>query len=391
MEIIAAFNEVGTYRGAAAMCDCDAKHGSSRTYPTGVDGSPEKLAVWSQIGTLQGSDASSTDQFGVSVGLSRGTAFVGAPGHGGGSEYVFADSGRGWRQEAELRGSDTLPGDQFGTDVSVSATTLVVGAPGRDGGRAYVFTQQGGAWEQVAELQGSDTSPGDQSGASVAISGGTVIVSAPGRDNTAGRAYIFTTSGAHWIQAQEILGSDTGAFDLVGAAVAVSGDTAVVGASGRRSGRLYVFRRTQSGWVQSAELAPVPVTSYLVGTFSDYFALSGNTLLVTTPGENTAAPHLSPAVVLDQTASGWTTPYSLMPRAARPNAGFATSVALSGANALVGGAPGALAYLFQRSGRGWELSTELHGSPPDGITTAVAISDSTALVALPGSVAVFRA
>jgi hypothetical protein len=99
---------------------------------------------------------------------------------------------------------------------------------------------------------------------------------------------------------------------------------------------------------------------------------------------------LSPAVVLDETASGWTTPYSLMPTTANSNADFATSVALSGENALVGGAPGARAYLFKRLSSGWELSTELHGSPTEGITTAVAISDLTALVAVPGSVAVFR-
>jgi hypothetical protein len=363
-------------------------HGSVGTHPTRVEGSP---AVWRQIGTLQGSDASPTDRFGVSVALSGRTAFVGAPGHGGGSVYVFAESGRGWRQVAELTGSDISPGDQFGTDLSVSATTLVVGAPGRDGGRAYVFTQKGGAWQQSAELQGSDTSEGDQFGTSVAVSGDTSIVSAPGRDGEAGRAYIFTASGGHWVQAQEIVGSDTGTLDQFGAAVDVSGDTAVVGATGHNSGTLYVFRQTPSGWVQSAELAPIPVTSYRLGNFSGYFALSGNTLLVTAPGENTASPHLSPVVVLDETASGWTTPYSLAPTTANSNADFATSVALSGEHALVGGAPGARAYLFKRVSSGWELSTELHGSPTEGITTAVAISDSTALVAVPGSVAVFRA
>ena len=57
-----------------------------------------------------------------------------------------------------------------------------MGAPGYAGhaGRAYVFTKTGAGWKQAAELKGSDTAAGDYFGYSVAISGTTAVVGAPG-------------------------------------------------------------------------------------------------------------------------------------------------------------------------------------------------------------------
>ena len=68
---------------------------------------------------------------------------------------------------------------------------------------------------QLAELKGSDTAAGDVFGCSVAISGTTAVVGASGHAKDAGRAYVFTKTAAGWKQAAELKGSDTVAGDLL--------------------------------------------------------------------------------------------------------------------------------------------------------------------------------
>ena len=85
-------------------------------------------------------------------------------------------------QLAELVGSDTVAGDYFGSSVTISGTTAVVGAGyhAKIAGRAYVFTKTGAGWKQTAELKGSDTVAGDGFGDSVGLSGTTAVVGAEG-------------------------------------------------------------------------------------------------------------------------------------------------------------------------------------------------------------------
>ena len=104
----------------------------------------------------------------------------------------------------------------------------------------------------AAQLRGSDTQSPDDFGAAVAVSGSTAVVGAPGHGG--GRAYVFTAAAAGWTQTAEVQGSDTAAGDSFGTAVAISGSTAVAGAPGRGGGRAYAFTRTATGWTQTAEL-----------------------------------------------------------------------------------------------------------------------------------------
>ncbi|HXP33261.1 MAG TPA: hypothetical protein VN820_04545 [Acidimicrobiales bacterium] len=92
-----------------------------------------------------------------------------------------------------MKGSDTVAKDSFGSSVAISGTTAVVGATGHanGAGRAYLLTKTGATWKQVAELKGSDTVARDGFGWSVAISGNTAVVGAIDHAFSAGRAYVF--------------------------------------------------------------------------------------------------------------------------------------------------------------------------------------------------------
>jgi hypothetical protein len=75
-------------------------------------------------------------------------------------------------------------------------------------------------------------------GISVAISGDTLVVGAYGEDTTAidsGAVYVFVRTGSTWTQEAFLKASNVDAYDFFGCAVAVSGDTVVVGAHGEDS------------------------------------------------------------------------------------------------------------------------------------------------------------
>jgi hypothetical protein len=165
-------------------------------------------------------------------------------------------------QVAYLKASNTDAGDFFGVAVSVSGDTVVVGAAAEDSnatgvngdqsnnsatnsGAAYVFVRNGTTWSQQAYLKASNTGVGDFFGRPVSVSGDTIVVGAQSEasnatgvngdqsDNSApasGAAYVFVRNGTTWSQQAYLKASNTGAVDVFGYSVSVSGDTVVVGA-----------------------------------------------------------------------------------------------------------------------------------------------------------------
>jgi hypothetical protein len=286
---------------------------------------------WKQVAPLEGSDTVAGDWFGSSVAISGTTIVVGASeaDYGTGRAYVFAKTGAGWKQTAELEASDSSGlDDYFGDSLAISGTTVVVGA--WDHARAYVYAKMGTGWKQTAELKGSDTVFGDDFGWSVAISGTTVVVGAPSHANSAGRAYVFTRTGAGWTQAAELKGSDTVANDTFGSSVAISGTTVVVGAPAHAylDGQAYVLSRTPAGWEQTAELNRSD--SWPVGLFGNSVAISGTTIVVGDFGN---------AFVLAKAGAVWEQVAELQGSNTVANDYFGNSVAISGTTVVVG-APG---------------------------------------------------
>src|SRR5207244_2622086 len=132
--------------------------------------------------------------------------------------------------------------------VAVSGDTALVGAYGDNHGSVYVFTRAGGVWTQQAKLTASDGAVGDVFGYNVALSGDTALVGARNANAQQGAAYVFTRSGGVWTQQQKLTAGDGVAQDHFGRGVALSGDTALVGASGddvgaanTSEGSAYVF------------------------------------------------------------------------------------------------------------------------------------------------------
>jgi hypothetical protein len=227
--------------------------------------------LWVESAKLTAADGAPQDAFGLSVSLDGDTAAIGAPGSGSaGAVYIFTRSGGGWTQQGMLIASDLTTDVQFGYSVSLHGDTVLVGAcndsPGGMvyGGSAYVFTRSGGVWTQQAKLTASDATIDDQFGRSVAIEGDTALVAAPGNDHTAGEnagaVYVFACSDGVWTQQGKWTASDAAAYDRFGRSLALSGDTALVGAPGddhagnEDAGSVYLFVRSSGVWTEQTKL-----------------------------------------------------------------------------------------------------------------------------------------
>jgi len=258
---------------------------------------------WGQVKKLTASDGADGDVFGDAVAISGDTVVVGAWGADSwkGAAYVFArnqDGANVWGQVQKLTASVGATYDHFGDGVAISGDTVVVGAYGDDSGKGavYVFARnQGGAdqWGQVKKFTASDGAANDHFGNAVAISGDTAVVGVDGDDSDRGAAYVFARnqggSPDNWGQVRKLAASDSAANDHFGNAVAISGDTAVVGAYGDDSwkGAAYVFARNQSGADQWGQVQKLTAAD---GAADDIFgiavAMSGDTVVVGADGDD---------------------------------------------------------------------------------------------------------
>ena len=146
-------------------------------------------------------------------------------------------------EDFKLLASDGAADDKFGWSVAVSGDTAVVGALGNPNRfRAYVFVKPATGWSgtlnEAANLFASDAATTTtEFGFSVAVSGDTALVGARLDDDGgsgSGSAYVFVKPAlGGWVDAVEdakLLASDGAVLDNFGVSVALDGDTAVVGA-----------------------------------------------------------------------------------------------------------------------------------------------------------------
>jgi uncharacterized repeat protein (TIGR01451 family) len=357
-------------------------------------------------------DGAANDSFGISVALSGDTAVVGAYGDGiganggQGSAYVFTRSGTVWSQQAKLSADDGAAIDLFGISVALSGDTVVVGAREDDigantnQGSAYVFTRSGTVWSQQAKLSASDGAAGDMFGISVALSGDTAVVGASGDDIGAnpnqGSAYVFTRSGSVWSQQAQLSAGDGAVNDAFGSSVALSGDTAVVGAhqddigANPNQGSAYVFTRSGTVWSPQTKLSAGD------GAAGDMFgisvALSGDTAVVGALWDDIGANvDQGSAYVFTRSGTVWSQQTQLSAGDGAAGDNFGGSVALSGDTAVVGASGDDIgananqgsAYVFTRSGTVWNQQAKLSagdGAADDSFGDSVALSGDTAVV-----------
>jgi hypothetical protein len=168
---------------------------------------------------------------------------------------------------AQLKASDAAANRYFGSSTSISGDTLAIGAPLASGGAisnndgsVYLFRWTGTGWAQEQKLLGPSAVSGTQTdfGRAIAVSGETLVIGARLDDSAAtdgGAAYVYVRNAGVWTFQQKITASNAAANDNFGDAVAIDGDTIVVAASGADAGgtdrgSVYAFVRSGTTWSQ---------------------------------------------------------------------------------------------------------------------------------------------
>ncbi|WP_035983201.1 FG-GAP repeat protein [Leptospira meyeri] len=312
-----------------------------------------------------------------------------------------------WESQAYLKAPNAEASDQFGTAVAISGDTIVVGAIGESSNQTTIANGEGAS---------SDNSLG-----------------------LSGAVYVYQRTGSTWSQQAYIKAPNAEASDQFGVAVAIDGDTIVIGAnledsnqttitngssasgdnSASNAGAVYVYKRSGSTWAQEAYLKPSNAEA------SDQFgfpvAISGDTIVVgtyledsnqttitngpTASGDNSATS-AGAIYVFQRSGSTWSQQAYIKPSNAETQDSFGKGLAISGDTIVAGanledsnqttitnggtassnnGATSAgAAYVYQRTGSTWVEQAYLkapNAEAGDQFGEDVAISKDTIVVA----------
>jgi hypothetical protein len=295
-----------------------------------------------------------------------------------------------------ITASDGAALDNLGISASISGNRALVGAyqatinSNFGAGAAYIFDATTGA--QIQKLVANDGTILDNFGYAVSLSGNTALVGAAadavnGNSNQ-GSAYLFNaTTGA---QTQKLVSNDGTVSDFFGISVAVSGNTALVGASltdtltNNNQGSVYVFNATTGAQTQKL-IANDGVSN---AEFGRSVSISGNFALIGAHQDTISGNFGQGSAYLFDTATG-TQIRKLMASDGAANDKFGYSVSLSGNLALVGAYDADIngnltqgaAYLFDVT-TGLQLFkfTALDGAAFDSFGYSVALSGNLALI-----------
>ena len=381
-----------------AQCDDDLGTNAGAAYVFTRSGT-----TWSNEATLTASDADVGDTFGSSASLSGDTVVIGAyVEDGAGAAYAFTRSGTTWTQQAKLTASDRSGSEYFGYSASLEGDMVVIGAFNDDVGvvpycgSAYVFTRSGTEWTEQMHLTATDAGANDYLGWSIGLSGGTVIAGAYGDDDNgaeAGAAYLFdVTPNQPPVAADDpglmtavttAMADDGAASDMLGVDVAISGDTALVGAygdddGGGISGSAYVFVKNGTTWVQQAKL--VADDAAVHSWFGYSVAIEGDTAIVGAPMADSPEVDAGAIYVFTRTGQSWSQ-VAKITGDGTADSRFGWAVDLSGDTLVSGSGSDAgwfgAAYVFTGSGASWTRQAKLtasDGEYADEMGNAVAVS-----------------
>ena len=289
------------------------------------------------------------------------------------------------------------------------------------------------SWREQKTLHAAPSQVNDRFGLAVAVQGGRAVVGAYGNE----AAYVFERDGEEWRSAATLVGHDLFPPDpyspeYYGLAVALDGDTVVVGAPDKRfedpakpkpnnirllGGRVYVFKQSPQGTFAEVQSFGADDTLY-----GDYFgaslALQGDTLVVGASDQpgigrgDTGVATLSGAAYVFRRQNGkFVQQQKLVAPQRCAGDSFGQSVAISGNDIIVGApedrgyvpgtvrtSPTGAVYAFTKNGSTWGEGMRL---VPAGLAVHARLGWSVSVqadafvagapsTAIPGSAFVYR-
>lgn len=294
--------------------------------------------------------------------------------------------------------------DRFGWSVAISGNTMVVGEPDNDSstpgsvagaGAAYVYVRNGATWTLQATLAAPTPPPAgesDEFGWAVAIDGDTIVVGAPNYrtgGGPTGAAFVYRRFEGGWPAPTALPAETIAAGERYGSSVAIHYRTIVVGAPNDEStrGSVWPYLWTGSVWETQGTQYGTSVGDKLgsaVGVWVD-------TLIAGEPGDDAVDPDVGAIRVYTRSGSAWTFRQQLRAPDGDAEDYFGSPISMSG-NSVIVGAPNknsgtdlkaGKAYIFTNPGDAWEWQATLSEPVPAAerwYGTGVALDGDTAVV-----------
>lgn len=295
-----------------------------------------------------------------------------------------------------VRPNDLGSQDQFPSAIAIDGNSAFLGTFNQPTatakGAVYVATHNI-SWSITQKLmEPNGAAAGHQFGAAVAVQGFWAVVGAPG----ASAAYVFQLSGTTWTYVQKLSISPSELGDFFGASVAIAGDTIAIGAYGSNSyvGKVYIFRYNGSSWGQ----VPSQILTANDGQSLDFFgyslALSNNSLIVGAYGDDEpSGTNFGSSYIFKFNGTQWAFQQKLQAPDGASGDNFGQAVAIDTNKLIIGasrdddvGNNAGSAYIFALEGTQWNFKKKLIGSDTvagDWFGTSVAIRGNTVLVGSP--------
>ncbi len=266
-----------------------------------------EIATGQMIRTLLPDISNSDGAFGFAIAATDERIIIGSQWEhvnypGDGAAYLF-NTATGNRV-AKLAASDGTDSDTFGTAVAISSEFALVGANGHDAngiraGAAYLFDP--GSGQELRRLLAIDGAEWDYFGSAVALSGQTAIIGAYGDDDQgsgSGSVYLFDAVTGQ--QYAKLIPNDGHAGAQFGRTLRVDGDLVLIGAIGANGhdqgdGAVYIFQISTG--LQIEKIVAEHATSG--DMFGSATALSGGIALIGATGDTTRGKMAGAAYVFE--------------------------------------------------------------------------------------------
>jgi len=254
-----------------------------------------------------------------------------------------------WLEEGVFTSSTPGANLGFGAALALDGDTAIIGEPGTqfDAGKVYVVERLAGTWTVTSVFGAPIPALADRFGAAIALDGNRAIIGAPGANSSRGEVHVFDRDPVSGVW------SPSAAIDLAGAAptelfgyrVELVDDRVLASAPNRDvgavigAGSVHAFKEQSAGsWVQTQV-----ITSTSPGINHDFgtaMAAQGERLVVGAASDNQAGALNGAAHVFDRDATGtnWL-PVDVLRVPNDPSVGFfpsLASVAAGEASVVVG-------------------------------------------------------
>lgn len=292
--------------------------------------------------------------------------------------------------------------NMFGWFLDVSGQVAMLGAPGagtgliQETGKVEVYRQDDGVWRLGQTIL--PRADALRFGYSLRMHGSTAAIGAPDSPaggSTRGEVYLYELIAGSWRQSQIITASDRHDTARFGEAVAIYGDTLVVGSpfapsGGVKRGQAYIFERQEGVWVETQVLrAGLPAD---MAWYGFYVAISDDTIMIGQPqGTRQAQP--GRVYVYEKDDGRWQLTQILTAGDRSAFDGFGMAFDLEADRALIGspyspsgGSERGQVYAFERLDGAWQQTQILAANPQhdqDGFGMAVNLDGATAVLGAP--------